>query len=129
MAQESLDAIQNLPDTRSRLLAALKNAYGWVETNPEFAGICLSYRIRNMYTTGEKKVKTGTHSILTSLIIQGQQEGEIKTDISEKLLVAHLDFLRGAIVLDWLNDPSRFDLQEEIARLVALFMYGAAVSR
>lgn len=125
LAQESLETIQNLPDTRSRLLAALKNAYGWVEINPEFTGICLSYRMKNMFQTGKKKIETGTQVILAEIIMQGQQEGEIRRDISEKLLVANIDFLRSAVVLEWLNDTSRFDLHEDMTKLVDLFLYGA----
>ncbi len=125
LARESLETIRNLPDTRSRLLAALKNAYGWVEINPEFTGICLSYRMKNMFQTGEKNKDTGTQAILYEIIMQGQQEGEIRRDISERLLVANIDFLRGAVVLEWLNDTSRFDLHKEMAKLVDLFLYGA----
>lgn len=125
LAQESLEAIKNLPDTRSRLLAALKNAYGWVEINPELTGICLSYRMKNMFQTGKKKIKTGTQVILTEIIMQGQQEGEIRRDISERLLVANIDFLRGAVVLEWLNDTAAFDIHEEMAKLVDLFLDGA----
>lgn len=125
LVQESLETIQNLPDTRSRLLAALKNAYGWVEINPEFTGICLSYRMKNMFQTEKKNIETGTQAILTEIIMQGQQEGEIRRDISEMLLVANIDFLRGAVVLEWLNDTSRFDIHKEMAKLVDLFLYGA----
>ena len=39
LAQEALVKLQNLPDTRSRLLSALHNAYGWVEINAELTGI------------------------------------------------------------------------------------------
>ena len=130
LARESLESIQNLPDTRSRLLTALKNAYGWVETNPEFTGICLSYRMKNMFKEqGDKMSETGTQSILSEIIRWGKQAGEIRRDISEKLLVAHVDVLRGAITLDWLNDTTKFDLHEEIAKMVDLFLYGAAERR
>lgn len=130
LARESLEAIQNLPDTRSRLLAALKNAYGWVEANPEFTGICLGYRMKNMFKEQrDKKSETGTQSILSEIIRWGKQAGEIRRDISEKLLVEHIDFLRGAIVMVWLNDTTKFDLHEEIAKMVDLFLYGAAEQR
>ncbi len=127
LAREAFETIDNLPDTKSRLLAALNHAYGWVEDNPEITGICINYRMRNMFKDSEsQKVETGTQSILTKIISLGQQTGEIRPDISVKMLVAHIDVLRGTMTLEWLNDLSRFELHEEIAKLVDLFLYGAA---
>lgn len=126
-AQETLDSIRNLPDTRARLVTALDKAYEWVEINPEITGICLGYRYKNMcqgsgYSDGE----TGTQSIMAEIIRQGQKAGEIRRDISIKLLVMQLDVLRGTVVMDWLNDKSRLELRKEIAKIVDLFIYGAA---
>ena len=127
LAGETFETIQNLPDTKSRLLAALNHAYGWVENNPEITGICINYRLRNMFKdSGSQNAETGTQSILTKIISLGQQAGEIRPDISVKLLVTHIDVLRGTMTFEWLNDPSRFELHEEIAKLVDLFLYGAA---
>lgn len=127
LARETFETIQNLTDTKSRLLVALNHAYGWVENNSELTGICINYRMRNMFKDSEhQKVETGTQSILTKIISLGQQAGEIRSDISVKMLVAHIDVLRGTMTFEWLNDPSRFELHEEIAKLVDLFLYGAA---
>ena len=41
--------MQNLPDTRSRLQNTLEKVYQWVEINPDIIGICLGYRLKNMY--------------------------------------------------------------------------------
>lgn len=126
LAKATFETLQNLPDTRSRLLVALDKAYAWVEMNPEITGICLGYRFKNMcqgsgYSDGE----TGTQSIVAEIIRQGQQAGEIRRDVSVKLLVTQIDILRGTVVLDWLKDPSRFELRQEIAKLVDLILYGA----
>lgn len=127
LAREAFETIENLPDTRSRLVAALNHAYGWVENNPEITAICINYRLRNMVKESEaEKAETGTQSILSKVISLGQQAGEIRSDISVKMLVTHIDLLRGTITFEWLNDPSKFELQEEIVKLVDLFLYGAA---
>ncbi|MGE5626630.1 MAG: TetR/AcrR family transcriptional regulator [Solirubrobacterales bacterium] len=129
LAKETFDIIESLPDTKSRLLTALKNTYSWVEDNAEITGICINYRLRNMFKDMEgKKTETGTQSILIKIIRMGQQTGEIRSDISVRLLVAHLDILRGSITFEWLNDSSSFDLNEEIAKMVDLFLYGASTS-
>jgi len=108
------------------LLVALDKAYAWVEINLEITEICLGYRLKNMcqgsgYSDGE----TGTQSIVAEIIRQGQQAGEIRRDVSVKLLVTQIDILRGTVVLDWLKDPSRFELRQEMAKLVDLILYGA----
>jgi AcrR family transcriptional regulator len=126
LAQKTSDLLENLPDTRSRLLAALNNAYEWVEINPEITAICLGYRLKNMskgsgYSDGE----TGTQSIMAEIIRKGQLAGDIKRDIPVKLLVAQIDILRGVVVMDWLKDSSKFELRQEIAKIVDLFLYGA----
>ncbi len=127
LAKENFETIQNMPDIKSRLLAALNHSYGWVENNPEITGICINYRLRNMVKDqGNQSAETGTQSILAEIISLGQQAGEIRSDISVKLLVTHMDLLRSTMTFEWLNDPSRFELHEEIAKLVDLFLYGAA---
>ncbi|MDF9409988.1 MAG: HTH-type transcriptional repressor KstR2 [Pelotomaculum sp. PtaB.Bin013] len=125
-AQEIIDSVQNLPDTRSRLLAALDKAYEWVEINPEITGICLGYRFKNVchgsaYSDGE----TGTQRVMAEIIRYGQETGEIRRDISIKLLVLQLDILRGSVVMNWLGDKSKYELRKEIAKIVDLFIYGA----
>lgn len=126
LAQRTLGKLDKLPDTRSRLLAALDNAYEWVEINPELTSICLGYRLKNM-SKGESYSKgaTGTQSIMAEIIHKGQLSGEIRRDISVAMLVAQIDILRGVVVNDWLKDSSKFDLRREMAKIVDLFLYGA----
>jgi AcrR family transcriptional regulator len=126
LAKAAFETLRDLPDTRSRLLAALDKTYQWVEINPELTGICLGYRIKNMCQGSEDGGgETGTESIMAEIIRQGQQNGEIRRDLSVRLLVTQLNILRGVIVLDWLNDSSKFELCQEMAKIVDLFLYGA----
>jgi len=39
--------------------------------------------------------------------------------------VEQLNISRCVIVLNWLKDPSRFELRKEMAKMVDLFIYGA----
>lgn len=126
LAGTSRKKLKQLPDTRSRLLAALDTAYRWVETNPEFTAICLGYRMKNMWRkAGGPTSETGTQEIMTEILQQGQQTGEIRQDVPVKILVFQLDMLRGSVVMDWLANADKFDLRKEIARIVDLFLYGA----
>ncbi|MFX4262842.1 TetR/AcrR family transcriptional regulator [Pelotomaculum propionicicum] len=126
LARETLSNLYKLPDTKTRLLETLDKAYEWVEFNPEIVGITLGYRHKNMcrgpgYSGGE----TGTQSIMAEIIRLGQETGEIRRDISIKRLVMQLDIMRGAVVMDWLGDKSRFELRKEMAKIVDLFINGA----
>ena len=125
-SQEAFEALQNLPDTRSRLQNTLEKVYQWVEINPEIIGICLGYRLKNMYQ-GAGYSGGGSQSLIAEIIRLGQQACEIRQDIPAKLLVKQLDTLRMTVVLDWLNDPSGLELRKEMAKLVDLFLDGAMV--
>lgn len=123
--QEVFTKLPSLPDTRSRLLESLDKVYEQVEINPELIGISLGYRLKNMLQGGEYQ-SGGTQGLIAEIIRLGRQAGEIRQDIKAELLVKQLDILRGAVVMDWLNDPSRVELRREMALLVDLFLNGAA---
>lgn len=122
--QEAFETLQNLPDTRSRLKNTLEKVYEWVEINPEIIGICLGYRLKNMYQ-GAGYSSGGSQGLIAEIIRLGQQAREIRQDIPAKLLVKQLDTLRMTVVLDWLSDTSRIELRKEMAKLVDLFLDGA----
>ncbi|SPF47282.1 Transcriptional regulator (fragment) [Candidatus Desulfosporosinus infrequens] len=69
----------------------------------------------------------GSQSLIAEIIRLGQEAGEIRQDISAKLLVKQIDILRSVVVMDWLNDPSSLELRKEIAKLVDLFLDGALI--
>ncbi|EHQ89642.1 TetR/AcrR family transcriptional regulator [Desulfosporosinus youngiae] len=123
--QETYAKLPNLPDTRSRLLETLDKVYEQVEINPEIIGISMGYRLKNMLQ-GEEYQSGGTQSLIAEIIRLGRQAGEIRQDIKAELLVKQLDILRGAVVMDWLNNPSGIELRQEMALLVDLFLNGAA---
>lgn len=124
--QEVFQALPNLPDTRSRLQSTLEKVYEWVEINSEIIGICLGYRLKNMYQ-GAGYSGGGSQNLIEEIIRLGQQAGEIRQDIPAKLLVKQFDTLRMTIVMDWLNNTSRLELRKEMAKLVDLFLNGAMV--
>jgi len=128
LAHVNLENLQKLPDTRSRLLAALNNTYGWVEMNPEITRTVLLYRFKNIYQAGKKPEKTGTQAVMAAIIRQGQQAGEIKADIPEEQMVMYIDLLRGTMAWEWVNDTSGFKLSDKIAQLVEMVLYGISTN-
>jgi len=130
LAQESFESLQRLPDTRSRLLAALNNTYGWAEKNPELTGIAFGYRMKVTYILPRsEQEETGTQSVMAAIIRQGQETGEIRAELSIQQMLMFIDLLRGAMTMDWLNDTSKYELHEEIEKLVDLILYGVSTPR
>lgn len=124
--QQILETLPNFPDTRSRLLNTFDKVYEQVETNPEIVGIVMVYRLRNM-NQGAGCRGGGSQSLISEIIRLGQEAGEIRQDISAKLLVKQIDILRSVVVMDWLNDSSSLELRKEMAKLVDLFLDGALI--
>lgn len=127
LAQETFESLQRLPDTKSRLLAALNNAYGWVAVNPELADIVIRYRMNAIYKMPNSDCqKTGTQNVVTEIICQGQELGEIRPNLSVKKIVMYIDLLRCAMLLDWLKDTNESNLHDGVAMLVDFILYGVS---
>jgi AcrR family transcriptional regulator len=128
LAHANLENLPKLPDTRSRLLAVLNNTYGWVEMNPEITRTVLLYRFKNIYQAGNQPEETGTQAVIAEIIRQGQQNGEIKPDISAEMMVMYIDLLRGTMAWEWVHDTSGLKLSDKIVQLVDMVLYGISIS-
>jgi len=130
LAEENFEAVQQMPDTQSRLLAALTNAYGWAEKHPELTRVVLGYRMRADYQAPlAEREKTGTQSIVEAILTQGQQNGEIRDDFSVEMMLMYIDLLRGSITWSWLKEPGQFDLPRAMEKLVDLVLHGASAKK
>ncbi|MBP2663991.1 MAG: TetR family transcriptional regulator [Firmicutes bacterium] len=125
-AQETLETLSCLPDTRSRLIAAINKRYDWLELNPEICGIALMYRIKIMLQEPNHKFEpSGTQNLIMDILYTSQKMGEINSDISIERIFGFIDYMRTVMVLDWLKDNTRVNLREETVRMVDLVLYGA----
>lgn len=125
-AQETLETLSDLPDTRSRLIAAINNRYHWLELNPELCRIVLMYRMKIMLQEPNHKFEpSGTQNLIMDILHTSQEMGEINSDIPIERIFGFIDYMRTVTVLDWLKDSSRVNLREETVRLVDLVLYGA----
>lgn len=125
-AQETLETLSCLPDTRSRLIAAINNRYEFLELNPEICGIALMYRMKIMLQEPNHKFEpSGTQNLIMDILYTSQEMGEINSDISIERIFGFIDYMRTVMVLDWLKDNTRVNLREETVRLVDLVLYGA----
>lgn len=125
-AQETMETLSDLPDTRSRLIAAINNRYDWLELNPEICGIALMYRMKIMLQEPNHKFEpSGTQSLIMDILHTSQEVGEMRSDIPIERVFGFIDVMRTVTVLDWLKDSSRVNLREETVQLVDLVLYGA----
>lgn len=125
-AQETLEILSDLPDTRSRLIAAFNNRYDWLELNPELCGIVLMYRMKIMLQEPNHKFESsGTQTLIMDILRAGQERGEISSDIPIERVFGFIEYMRTVTVLDWLKDKTQVNLREETVRLVDLVLYGA----
>ncbi|HWR43570.1 TetR/AcrR family transcriptional regulator [Sporomusa sp.] len=125
-AQETLETLSDLPDTRSRLIAAINNRYDFLELNPEICSIALMYRMKIMLQEPNYKFEpSGTQNLVMDILRTGQEVGEIRSDIPIERVFGFIEYIRTAMVLDWLKDNTRVNLREETVRLVDLVLYGA----
>lgn len=126
IAQETLEMLASLPNTRSRLIAAITNRYDWLESNPEICGIALMYRMKIILQEPNYKFEpSGTQTLIMDILRTGQETGEISSDILIERVLGFIDYMRTVTILDWLKDSSRVNLRKETVRLVDLVLYGA----
>lgn len=125
-AQETLEGVSDLPDTRSRLIAAINNRYDWLELNSELSGIVLRYRLKSMLQEPSHKFElSGTQTLIRDILRADQERGEISSDIPIERVFEFIEYMRTVTVLDWLKDNTQVNLREETVRLVDLVLYGA----
>ena len=125
-AQKTLETLSDLPDTRSRLIAAINNRYDWLELNPELCGIVLMYRMKIMLQEPNHKFESsGTQTLIMDILRAGQERGIISSDIPIERVFGFIEYMRTVTVLDWLKDKTQVNLREETVQLVDLVLYGA----
>lgn len=125
---QTIQQLQELPDTRSRLTAALLRGWEWAKA--ELTGDILekyySYRRQTLLQSFKDRGHgTGLADLLAYIIRLGQKAGEIRQDLQGEELASYLDCNHTITVLRWLANPERFPIQEGIARSVGLFLDGA----
>ncbi len=118
--------LQELPDTRSRLLDMFRGTFEWMERNKEISRIYLTYRLKTVFQALSKEIpRSGVQDYLIYIIGLGRESGEIRQDVPVETLVSHLDSIRSSTAFGWLFNPEKYPLYESIAMNVDLFLSGA----
>ncbi|MDD3270386.1 MAG: TetR/AcrR family transcriptional regulator [Syntrophomonadaceae bacterium] len=123
IARATLESVPTLPDTRSRLIAAISSIYEWSELNPDLARVVIIYRLK---IRGACKLfeEIGTQSIIADILHRGRDAGELRNDIPFEMILAYIDYLGSAILLDWLRNNGQGNLRKQIVPVVDMILFG-----
>ncbi|MEN6327080.1 MAG: TetR/AcrR family transcriptional regulator [Syntrophomonas sp.] len=122
-ASATLEALPQLPDTRSRLIAAIGSIYEWSEANAELARIVVIYRLK-VFGTYRIFADAGTQNIIAGILRRGRDMGELRDDIPLEMVLAYIDYLGSAILSDWLNNNCQGNLRGQICPIVDMILFG-----
>ncbi len=118
--------LASIPDTKGRVLAVFLSVASTLKSEPAFARIQFKYQFQRI---GEKlsdvSERSGFESILELLLIEGQQQNDIRTDIPAYEMANHLLFLFTSTCLFWFSDPDTFPLDRRLNQVVDIFIEGA----
>lgn len=127
---EALSQIMQLPDTRSRLIAALRKSLDWmqIDLNKDIYEKYFTYRMQKAVQTirdWDLSLSSGFRDVLAPIIDLGKETGEIRRDMDSMALAAHLESMHSNSAVVWLTHPELLPIYEGIDMIVDLFLNGA----
>ncbi len=120
--------LQELPDTRSRLITVLRMSLEWIEVefDKDLYKKYFAYRMQILeQSIKDQSLRSGFHSALAHIIGLGQKAGEIRKDIPAEVLAHQFESVHAFTIAAWLAIPEDFPVHKSIAWNVELFLNGA----
>jgi len=118
--------IAKYPDTRTRLEMLLTQYMQRIMENRELYEIYIRYRLQHLPDPeANAKLRSGAEENALIIIRAGQQSGELRTDMSDRLLAGNLEMLSLMQAIIWLHHPEQFSLKSMSKMLTDLFLNGA----
>lgn len=124
----ALRLLQELPDTRSRLITLLRKGVEWMEQylNNDIYEKYFIYRMQTVVQAIKNPgLRSGFNTVLEQFIRMGQEAGEIRQDVPVKVLSNQLEAIHVFTVIDWVTKTECSSIYESIERNVDLFLDGA----
>lgn len=127
---EALGQVLQLPDTRSRLIAALRKSRDWmhIELNKDIYEKFFTYRMKKAVQAlrdWDSSLSTGFKDVLAPIIDLGKETGEIRLDMDSYVLTGHLEMMHSSTAILWLTHPELISIDAGIDMIVDLFLNGA----
>lgn len=121
---EVLRLLEQLPDTKSRLVAATLGSLEWLERELNIEKFEKFYVYHLLKVMEDRGTRSRYDRKLYSILKQGQETGEIRRDISAQELSNNLEWIHASVVLAWAHNRE-INAREIYERKVALFLDGA----
>lgn len=127
---ETLSLLQQLPDTRSRLIAVLRKSLEWmhIDLNKDIYERYFTYRMQKVVQAlrdWDPSISSGFKDVLVPIIDLGKETGEIRQDVHSRVLAGHLESFHSITAILWLTHPELFSIDDSIDINVDLFLNGA----
>lgn len=114
-------------DTRSRLVAVLREHVRWIEGRQELIEKYISWRmsvpLRSLREAGSR---SGFEEHLARVVALGQEAGDVRRDLDVRTLSGCLVSFYTWVYFGWLSVSEPFDIDLAIGRTVDLFLDGAS---
>jgi len=118
--------IAKYPDTRTRLEMLFTQYMQRIMEDRELYDIYLRYRLQHLPDPEvNAKLRSGAEENALIIIRAGQQSGELRTDMPDRLLAGNLEMLSMMQAIIWLHHPEKFSLKSISKMLTDLFLNGA----
>ncbi len=124
--EERFQRLSKLPDTRTRVITMLTELMQGVQAQREIFEKYFIYRIQKMITLEQdESAESGLGSLEEQIIRLGQQNGDLRTDLSAEILEDLLEFAFIEVAQQLYKDPKHFVAEQVIPQYVDLFLNGA----
>ncbi len=122
---ERVDRLRKLSDTRSRVTQILNELMQGVQAQKGIFEKYFIYRIQNMISLQQdESAQSGLYLLEAEIIALGQEEAEIRTDLSLDILTGLFEFVFVKVAQQFYKDPNKFKSRKVIEQCVDLFMNG-----
>jgi len=123
-----LEYLDKLPDTRTRLIAALQKAMEWmhIDSNNDLFERHFIYKISQMmyaFKHLDMNASTGFSTVMGHIFKLGVESGEIRPDLIPGV-IGGLEFSHFLSALLWVNHPELISINESIENNVDCFLNG-----
>lgn len=121
-----IQQMREQPDTRSRMIMILGTLMEGVQAQKEIFERFLVYQIQNMISVQrDGGIKSGLRSLAREIILLGQSDGGIRSDLPFDILVALFEFVFVEVAQEFYMQPEDFNAAQTIEHCVDLFLNGA----
>jgi len=118
--------LSNMLGVRGRMTFMLGILMEGVQEQKEIFEKYLVYQIQNMISVRrDAVVPSGFRELAREIIIRGQNDGEIRSDLPLDVLVALVEFIFVEVAQEFYMKPDSFNVHNTIESCVDLFMNGA----